>query len=429
MDIREYLKSGKLLFFDGALGTELQKRGLCAGEMSESIIFSDFETLVALHMSYIEAGANVITANTFGCNDIKLQKFPHSCEETVNLALKACHEARKRSGREVFIALDIGSTGKLLEPLGELSFDRAYDAFAKQAILGEKAGADIAVIETFTDPYEMKAAVLAVKENTVLPVFATFSFEENGRILTGADVKCAVALLEGLGVDALGINCGFGPDKMKGIISEFLKYSSIPVMVQANAGLPEVSQGETKYSIDADCFANYALEFALKGVKIIGGCCGTDPDYIRACIKKTSGIEPVRYENAEKRKIISGLSEALEIGADDYRVSSIILEPLKSDIDTLINQAFSASDEGANVLRINVDCENDEDCGKIIEALKTIQSMFFIPLSLQLSMSENKYFCKILRYYNGNPMLEVFSQTTYVKETTARFGGVIVGKY
>ena len=301
--IRE--KLGKeLLFLDGGMGTLLQERGLAPGELPETWNLIHPEQIREIHRSYIEAGSDIVLTNTFGANALKFHADGFSLEQTVKRAVglvrEAAEEAENESGkaqqssgkRRIYTALDIGPTGKLLKPMGDLDFEEAYEAFKEVMVWGEEAGADLIHIETMSDTYELKAAVLAAKENTSLPVFATAIFDERRKLLTGADVPSVIALLEGLHVDALGINCGMGPEQMMPVLEEYVKYSSLPIIVKPNAGLPKQRGGQTYYDVSPDEFAGYMEKIVSMGACVIGGCCGTNPSYISK-LAHTLGHRPV----------------------------------------------------------------------------------------------------------------------------------------
>ncbi len=280
------------IFFDGAMGTMLQRAGLKTGELPEILNITNPDTIKKLHEAYLNAGADIITTNTFGANDLKYSSSDYSSEEVIEAAVGIAREAVK-SRENKFVALDIGPIGQVMEPTGNLSFDSAYKLFKKQVVAGDRSGADLIVIETMMDLYETKAAVLAAKENSSLPVFCTMTFEKNGRSLMGTDPKTMVFVLEGLGVDAIGVNCSLGPNELQGIVDEILKYASIPVMVQPNAGLPKYNGVETYYDISIEEFSKNIKIMAQKGVRIIGGCCGTNPDFIKDFIKELKDIKPI----------------------------------------------------------------------------------------------------------------------------------------
>ncbi len=253
MNILELLGS-RIVFFDGGTGTLLQQKGLQAGELPEIWNIEKKQALIEIHQNYFESGSDIVLTNTFGANRIKLHDIHYSIEQIITAAVENAKTAAKNAciNRKGYIALDIGPSGKLLQPLGDLSFENAYAAFQEMAIAGEKAGADLIVIETMSDIYETKAAVLAAKENTNLPVFVTVVFDEKGKLLTGSDVNTVVAVLEGLGVDALGINCGLGPHQMLSLAEQVLENCSIPVIIKPNAGLPRNENGKTVFDVSPE---------------------------------------------------------------------------------------------------------------------------------------------------------------------------------
>ena len=271
MSVAEYIKHNRL-FFDGAMGTMLQKSGLEPGGLPEVYNIEKPETVLEIHKEYVKAGADVITANTFQANELKLSDCGYAVEEIITAGVQLA----KKSGAK-FSALDIGPLGQLMEPMGTLSFDDAYEMFKRQLVAGEKAGADIVLFETMSDLLEVKAGILAARENTKLPVFVTMTFQEDGRTFVGCDPKSVAVTLSGLGVDALGVNCSLGPKELLPTIDELIKYSRVPVMVQPNAGLPHIENDKTVYNITAEDFSNFMKKIAEKGVSVIGGCCGTTP--------------------------------------------------------------------------------------------------------------------------------------------------------
>lgn len=250
----------ELLYFDGGMGTLLQSRGLKPGELPEVWNLEHTEEIIDIHRQYFEAGSDIVLSNTFGANAIKFHDSEYQLKDIVTAGIQNVKKAAKagvHDGREVYTALDVGPTGKLLKPMGDLAFEDAYEAFKETMIYGEEAGADLIHIETMSDSYEVKAAVLAAKENTSLPVFVTMIFDEKGKLLTGGDVPAVVAMLEGLRVDALGINCGMGPEQMMPILEDILKYCSIPIIVKPNAGLPKQRDGEVYYDVEPEQFSGY----------------------------------------------------------------------------------------------------------------------------------------------------------------------------
>ena len=295
MDVREYIKNN-ILLFDGAMGTMLQQKGLKIGENPEVFGFKNPEKLMDIHSQYLEAGSNIITTNTFGANELKLNKLGYTVEEIVDNAVSMAKKSIEKSDKSKprFVALDIGPIGEMMEPMGTMSFDKAYDIFKRQAIQGEKSGADLIIIETMMDLYEAKAAVLAVKENTNLPIFCTMTFGENMRSLTGCTPEDMVETLEYLGVDAIGVNCSLGPNQLIPIVKRMVNIAKVPIIVQSNAGLPKTIDNKAIYNIDSDDFFISVEEFVKLGVSIIGGCCGTTPKYIKKISDNINKLEQIR---------------------------------------------------------------------------------------------------------------------------------------
>ena len=275
MNLLQEMKERRM-FFDGGMGSLLQARGLQAGELPERWNLTHPEDVKEIYSLYLEAGADFITANTFGANRLK---YGAEVEQIVEAGVRLAKQAVKRHGSG-YVALDLGPTGKLLKPLGDLEFESAVELYREVADCGRRAGADLIIIETMSDSYEMKAAVLGAMEGGTdkssggrLPVFATSIFDSKGKLLTGGNVASTVALLEGLRVDALGINCGLGPVQMKGVVKEMLEASSLPVIVNPNAGLPRSEGGKTVYDITPDQFAEEMEEIVKMGAVVVGGCC------------------------------------------------------------------------------------------------------------------------------------------------------------
>jgi 5-methyltetrahydrofolate--homocysteine methyltransferase len=288
MDILAAVKQ-KRLFFDGAMGTMLQDAGLPAGRLPDLWCLERPEQVQAVHLAYLRAGSRILKTNTFGSNPHKLAPYGVSTAQVVSAAVGLAKSAVAQAGAEGFVALDIGPTGKLLKPYGDLEFEDAVRLFAEMVKAGAAAGADCVLIETMSDTYELKAAVLAVKENSRLPVFATVILDENGRLLTGGDIPSVVALLEGLGVDAFGLNCGMGPVQMAPLAEELLRYTSTPVILNPNAGLPRYEAGVTKFDVGPDDFAAQMAKLASQ-VLLLGGCCGTTPAHIAALVESCKDI-------------------------------------------------------------------------------------------------------------------------------------------
>lgn len=438
MDIRELLGK-KLLFFDGAMGTMLQKNGMKSGEIPELLNLTRPELLTQIHSEYLEAGADIITTNTFGANPLKSDEIGASLELVIASAIElAKKECKKYSTPEKprFVAFDMGPTGHLMEPMGDLSFDDCYSQYSKIAKLAEKCGADLIIIETMSDTYEAKAALLAVKENTNLPVFLTMTFDETGKTLTGADIDVVSAMFEGLRVDCLGVNCGLGPKQIAKLMERFAELSSIPIMAQPNAGLPKVVDGKTVYDVHPDDFAEDCLAIAKMGASVLGGCCGTTPDYIRALVNKCSDCVP----NVEEKNhtVVASYSKAVYFGNGPVIVGERINPTgkkkfrqalVENNIDYILNEAFSQQEAGAHILDVNVGLPEIDECRLMGEAVKALSSAVNLPL--QIDSSDPKTIENTLRHYNGKPMVNSVNGKLENMEAifpiVQKYGGVLVG--
>ncbi len=411
MLFKERLNTGQLILFDGAMGTQLQYYGMKGGELPERYNIEKKEILEQIHLDYLMAGAQVITTNTFGANSHKLAGTGLEVDVVISEAVKSAKAAIKKSGKEAYIALDIGPIGQLMEPMGTLSFDQAYELVKEEVLAGVVAGCDLVLLETMTDIYELKAAILAIKENSDLPIFATMTFETNGRTLTGTNPETLVNILEGLGVDALGMNCSLGPVESKVILKDILKYASIPVMIQPNAGLPQIKEGSTVYSITEDEFVTEALAFAKEGVAIIGGCCGTTPSYIKKITSVLTGSEVVKRDIGKKTKISSPVS-TLTIG-EDFVIIGERINPtgkkkmkealLEDNLGYIVEEAVQQEKAGAHALDVNVGLPKIDEPKKIVEVIKLIQEISNLPL--QIDSADVKALEMGCRYYNGKPLI------------------------
>lgn len=434
MELKELIKE-KILIFDGAMGTMLQKKGLKIGENPEILNIKSPDIIEEIHREYIESGANVITTNTFGANERKLKLCNLEVEEAVDAAINIAKKARGE--KEVYIALDIGPIGELLEPMGTLSFDEAYDIFKRQIIQGTKSGADVILFETMTDLYELKAAVLAAKENSSLPILCTMTFEENGRTFTGCLPEAMVLVLEGLGVDALGVNCSLGPKQLKPVVEEICRLSNIPVMVQPNAGLPTLSvNNETKYDVTKEEFAETLCSFIDSGVSIIGGCCGTTPDYIRELVKRTDGKSILKRE---KNYYPAVCTPSKVVKIDGIRIVGERINPtgkklfkqalINDDLDYILNTAVAQTEAGAHILDVNVGLPEINEPEMMQKVVKEIQGILDIPL--QIDSSDKNAIEKGLRYYNGKPILNSVNGEDKVLENilpmVKKYGANVVG--
>ena len=423
----------ELLFFDGGMGTLLQKEGMLPGECPETWNIDKKEIIRSIHRAYFEAGSNILLTNTFGANAVKYHDQPYCLEEVVNAAV----ENVKSVSEDVIVALDVGPTGKLLKPMGDLAFEDAYEAFKEVMIYGERAGAELIHIETMSDTYEVKAAVLAAKENTSLPVFATMIFDEKGKLLTGGDVPSVVALLEGLRVDALGINCGMGPEQMIPILKEIAKYTSLPIIVKPNAGLPKQKNGETYYDVVPEKFAITLQELVKNGACVIGGCCGTTPEHIKAMVDACQGMEIVK-PSYKPMTMVSSYGKAVELGEVPVIIGERINPTGKSkfkqalkehDMDYILKEAITEQDKGAHILDINVGLPDIDEVSMMKEAVTEIQSIVNLPL--QIDTVNVKALDAAMRIYNGKPMVNSVSgkqeSMDAVFPLVKKYGGVVVG--
>lgn len=407
MKMSKFFAADRFLVFDGGMGTMLQANGLKMGELPESFNISNPGVIMKIHKEYVEAGADVITTNTFGANRYKLGHSGLSVEEVVAKALEIAREA----AGEKLVAQDIGPIGQLMEPYGTLSFQEAYDAFREQVLAGASAGADMILIETMSDIYEVRAAVLAAKENSTLPVICTMTFQQDGRTLTGSDPLTMVNIISNLGVDALGINCSLGPKEIIPLVGQLLRYTPVPVIVQPNAGLPSVVDGRTVYDISPEAFGRYMAELAGMGAVILGGCCGTTPEHIREVRKSIAGLKPVRPE-VEKLTAISSATNTVVLG-QGVRIIGERINPtgkkklkealIKGDMDYLLREAIAQRDAGAHILDVNVGLPEIDEKSVMVKAVKEIQGIVSLPL--QLDSVRPDVIEAAARVCNGRPII------------------------
>lgn len=390
----------KIKFFDGGMGTMLQAAGLKAGQLPETLNITNKEMILAVHRAYADAGCEYITANTFGANCLKFENYDE--------IIKAGIELAKSVGKKVL--LDIGPTGKLLKPMGELAFDDAIDIFAKTVIAG-KDDADAVLIETMSDTYEIKAAVLAAKENCDLPIIVTMIFDEKGRLLTGADIKTAVTMLESLGIDVIGLNCGLGPKQMIEYVKELRKWTSLPIAIQPNAGLPVSVNGKTVFNVEPEEFAQDMKEIAKLGVSYLGGCCGTTPEHIRQMIALCKDI-PANVPEPKNYCLVSSYSETVDLGEKPKIIGErinptgkkLFKEALRrNDIDYIIKEGIAQRDAGAHIVDVNVGLPEIDECKMMEDAVYNLQAV--LPTPLQIDTTNIAALERALRIYNGKPML------------------------
>ena len=435
----------EILYFDGGMGTLLQEKGLAPGELPETWNLEHPEVIREIHRRYIEAGSDIVLTNTFGANALKFHDERCSLKEIVESAIDHVKAAIREAGddRRIYTALDVGPTGKLLKPMGDLDFETAYEAFREVMVIAEKAGADLIHIETMSDTYELKAAVLAAKENTSLPVFATAIFDERRKLLTGADVPSVVALLEGLRVDALGINCGMGPEQMLPVLEEMLRYSSLPVIVKPNAGLPQQRDGRTCYDVLPEEFAYLMKRITNMGASVIGGCCGTTPEHIRAMKDACRGLQPLPAAEKEYT-VVSSYGKSVFLGnrTEEKHGSKIIGERInptgkkrfkqalkEHDLDYILREAITQQDNGAHILDVNVGLPDIDEPALMEEAVQEIQSVVNLPL--QIDTVDIQAMERALRIYNGKAMVNSVSGKQESMDSVfpliRKYGGVVIG--
>lgn len=424
------------LFCDGASGTVLQSMGLQPGELPETWNLTHPDRMKELYSGYLKAGSHIFNTNTFGANRLK---YPDNLREVVEAAVRIAKIARAECGRQddAYIALDIGPTGKLLQPLGDLSFDDAVRIFGETVRIGSAAGADLVLIETMNDTYETKAAVLAAKENCDLPVLCTTTYDENGQLLTGAPVEGVVAMLEGLHVDALGVNCSLGPQQMLPIVQRLVHASSTPVIVNPNAGLPRSENGRTVYDVTPEQFAQYMADIADLGIQVAGGCCGTTPAHIRQMIDRISK-KPFRAVTPKDQTLVTSYSQVVEIGKRPVIIGERInptgkkkfKEALRqNDIDYILREGLKEEDQGAEILDVNVGLPEIDEPALMLEAVTRLQSVTGLPL--QIDTSDPAALEDALRHYNGKAMINSVNgkkeSLEQVLPIVRKYGGVLVG--
>lgn len=431
MDFQRLLNK-PFVILDGAMGTMLQKLGLPAGGHPEAMNITRPEMVEKVHRGYIESGADIIYTNTFGANRYKLQKSGYTPEEVISAGIKAARKAAEGTG--CLVALDIGPIGQLLEPSGTLDFEEAVDIFAEQVKAGVKYGADLIAIETMTDLGEARAAVLAAKENSSLPVICTMTFEKSKRTFTGCTVSAMALTLEGLGADAIGINCSLGPDELKPLVEELAAWTSLPIIVKPNAGLPDPVTGEYKFS--PENFAKHIADLVPLGIKIVGGCCGSTPDTIAAVRRVLDSASPAKREV----KTIPAVCSAVKtVPLDSVRVVGERINPtgkklfkqalLRQDIDYIIDQAIDQVDAGAEILDVNVGIPEIDEKQMMVQCVKALQSMVRAPL--QIDSSDPAVIEAGLRVYHGKAIVNSVNgdeeSLDSVLPIVKKYGAAVIG--
>ena len=435
MDFRKYL-SENIVYLDGGMGTLLQASGLSAGERPEEWNISHPDVIVDIQRKYFDAGSNVVCSNTFGANVLKFDE--EALDKIIKAALDNARAARNASTgtQEKFIALDIGPSGKLLRPLGDLDFEDAVSVFAKTVRLGVKHGAELIVIETMNDSYETKAALLAAKENSELPVIVTNAYGADGKLMTGATPAAMVALIEGMGADAVGANCSLGPKQLIGVARELLSCASIPVVLKPNAGLPRAVDGKTVFDVDAAEFAKDVADLVRDGVRVVGGCCGTTPEYISALCEKTRGLSPVPLTDKGITSV-SSYTHAVVFGDSPILIGERINPTGKKrfkqalvehDIDYILNEGVKQEEKGVQILDVNVGLPDIDECEMLRTAVCELQTVTDLPL--QIDTSDSAAMEAALRRYNGKAMINSVNgkeeSMRSVFPLVKKYGGVVV---
>lgn len=422
------------VILDGAMGTMLQKKGMKVGTIPETLNITKPEWIIDIHKQYVEAGANIVYANTFGANRYKMESSGYSVQELIGAAIKNAKEATK--GTDALVAFDMGPIGQLLEPTGSLSFEEAYDIFKEEVIAAKDA--DVIVIETMTDLMEIKAAVLAAKENSDVPVLATMTFEKNKRTFTGCMVSSMCLTLQGLGVDALGVNCSLGPNDLIPIVEEISKWTTIPIVVKANAGLPDPVTNT--YNVSAKEFADTCRKMLKFGAKVIGGCCGTTPEYIRevkAMLEEAWNNGEFKQQKVEGKLAIASALKTVVI--DQPRIIGERINPTgkkrfkqalrENDMDYILGQAIEQVEGGADILDVNVGSPDIDEKEMMIRTIKALQGVVDVPL--QIDSTKPEVIEAALRVYNGKPIVNSVNGEDKVLDTilpvVAKYGAAVIG--
>ncbi|MBQ5816510.1 MAG: homocysteine S-methyltransferase family protein [Oscillospiraceae bacterium] len=435
MNFRDFLRNN-IVCLDGGMGTLLQARGLKLGEYPERWNLSHAEEIIDIHRAYFDAGSNVVCTNTFGANSLKFE--PNELEDIISAAISNAKAAKAQSTskKERFVALDIGPSGKLLKPLGDLDFEDAVEVFAKTVKLGVKYGVDLIIIETMNDSYETKAALLAAKENSDLPIIVSNAYGEDGKLMTGASPEAMVALLEGMGVDALGANCSLGPRQLGGVVRRLLEKASVPVILKPNAGLPRSEKGKTVFDITIDEFSSQIAELVKAGVRVVGGCCGTTPEYIKSLCDKIAPLSPVKIE-PKNLTVISSYSHAVEFGKKPILIGERINPTgkkrfkqalLENDIDYILSEGVNQQQKGAQVLDVNVGMPDIDETAMLKTAVCELQAIIDLPL--QIDSSNIAAMQAALRRYNGKAMINSVNgkdeSMRSVFPLVKKYGGLVV---
>ena len=433
MDFREFL-ANNIVRLDGGMGTLLQARGLMPGELPERWCQSHPEAVTAIHRAYFEAGSHVVATNTFGANPLKFEK--DELDAIIGAAVACARAAAREVGGERFVALDVGPSGKLLAPLGDLDFEDAVALFAETVRLGVKHGVDLVLIETMGDAYETKAALLAAREVTDLPIIVTNAYGADGRLTTGATPAAMVALCEGLGADAIGANCSLGPVELAPVVRELLSVASIPVVLKPNAGLPRTEDGKTVYDITKEGFAEAVADLVREGVRVIGGCCGTTPAYIEALTKRTDTLTPLPITD-KGLTVVSSYTHAVTFGASPILIGERINPTgkkrfrealLANDMTYILGEAVKQEEAGVQILDVNVGLPEIDEAEMLGRTVTELQAVTALPLCIDTANPSAME--TALRRYNGKPLVNSVNGKRESLDTVLplvkKYGGAVI---
>lgn len=444
--LKEQTDKGLPVFFDGGMGTMIQKSGFTDYDIPEDLNFTRPDIIKNIHKMYLAAGSNVITANSFGALPLKNTDTKFTYEQYITQAIKLEKECiaeaeAEGSTRPHFATWNTSQIGRLLEPMGDLTFDEAYENYKLAAVAAEKAGADLVIIETMADLHEIKAAVLAIRENTKLPIAASVTFQGNLRTLTGADVRTCVVYLESLGVDVIGFNCGGSLREDDALAEEFLRYAHKPVLMQPNAGIPTVINGKTVFLVGPEEFSEHHVKYRKLGASLQGGCCGTTPEHIKALVNAVEALPPQKRVPCEFENscFICSYNSSVEIGGrNGPQIIGERINPtgkkkvkealLSHNMNFVLSEAESQINAGAQILDVNVGLPGIDEAQTMVDAEKTIQNAFNTPL--QIDSSEPPVLEKALRYYNGKALINSTNGRQDVMDKVLplvkKYGGAVV---
>ena len=435
MNILEYMKD-HLLILDGGMGTLLQERGLTPGESPEGWNLSHPDVISDIHRAYFEAGSNVVNTNTFGANSLHFSSG--ELENIIRAAVRNAKDAREQSAGDhpKFVALDVGPTGRLLAPYGDFPFEDAVRTFAEVMRLGAKYGVDLITIETMNDSYETKAALLAAREETDLPVFVTNAYGEDGKLMTGASPESMAAMLEGMGADAIGVNCSYGPKQLSPVVERLLSVASVPVILKPNAGLPKSENGKTVYDVLPEEFAALVSDEIRKGVRVAGGCCGTTPEYIRRLAQKSKNISPVPV-TFQHRTTVSSYTHAVEFGASPILIGERInptgkkrlKEALReNDMEYILREGLGQQEKGVHILDVNVGLPEIDEVAMLRRSVQELQAVCDLPLQIDTANADAME--SALRIYNGKPLINSVNgkqeSMDAIFPLVKKYGGVVI---